>query len=421
MFARPAASRGANRPSGMLGGRGLRFSDRKSRVGGLPCWFGEFPVAALADEILTPGPGQIRALLTIAGNPLLSAPGADRLNRAFASLETMVAVDFYLNETTRLAQLILPPPAPLEKSSYDLALYQLSVRNVAKYSPAALQRPDGQPEEWEILATLAKGVMGMGQLALGQADDLLLGQVAAEEIGESGGAWPGLTAAEALEKLGPTPGPERVLDLLLRVGPWGDGFGRRPGGLTLEKVRSAPHGLDLGALEPSLPGVLRTPDAHIDLLPGLIRDELPRLRAFLEEPVAELVLIGRRQLRSNNSWMHNLPSLAKGKPRCTLLVNPDDARAHGLAEGETALLSSAAGTVQAPVHITDEMRRGVVSLPHGFGHDAEGARLGVARGIAGVNVNVLSDPALIDVPSGNAAFNGVPVTVRRVPGEGEVR
>jgi anaerobic selenocysteine-containing dehydrogenase len=413
MFTRPAANRGANRAPDRSGGRGVHASERRSRARGLPYWFGELPVAGLADEILTAGPGQVRGLLTVAGNPLLSAPGADRLQEAFASLDTLVAVDFYLNETTRLAHLILPPPAPLEKNSYDLALYQLSIRNVAKYSPAVLPRPDGQPAEWEILATLAKGFLGAGAMPLGDADDLMLAQLVEGEIGPDGGAWPGLTAAEAIEKLGKVPGPERVLDLLLRVGPWGDGFGRRPGGLTLRALRAAPHGVDLGPLLPELPGVLRTPDALIDLAPPLLLDEVPRLRAALDEPPAQLVLIGRRQLRSNNSWMHNLPSLAKGKPRCTLLVHPDDAQARGLGDGDRAEVQSAAGTLQADVQLTAEMMPGVVSLPHGFGHDADGARLEVARGIAGVNVNRLSDPALVDLPSGNAAFNGVPVTLRR--------
>jgi anaerobic selenocysteine-containing dehydrogenase len=413
MFTRPAAQRGSNRRPDTLGGTGVRLGKRKSRVKQLPYMFGEFPVATLADEILTEGSGQIRAMFTFAGNPVSSAPGVERLAQAFASLEYMVSVDFYLNETTRFAHLILPPPAPLEKDTYDLALYQLAVRNVAKYSLPALDKPPGQPSEWEILATLAKGMLGMTQLDLKRADDLLLAQVVREEVGD-GGRFEGLTPGEALDALGPTPGPERVLDLLLRTGPFGDGFGRHPGGLSLARLRAEPHGIDLGALQPELPGVLRTPDARIDLAPALLLEDLPRLLAALDAPPQELALIGRRQLRNNNSWMHNLPALAKGKARCTLLMHPADAARLELADGDRARVSSASGAFEAEVHVTDEMRVGVISLPHGFGHRVDGARLRVAYQQPGVNVNLASDPSFLDVPSGNAAFNGVAVQVTPV-------
>jgi anaerobic selenocysteine-containing dehydrogenase len=375
--------------------------------------FGEYPVATLADEILTPGPGQIRAMLTIAGNPVSSAPGVARLAEAFATLDFMVSVDFYLNETTRFAHIILPPPAPLEKDTYDLALYQLAVRNVAKYSLPALDKPQGQPAEWEILATLAKGMLGMGHLDLKSADDFVLAQVAREEIGD-GGRFEGLTVEEALAALGGTPGPERVLDLLLRTGPFGDGFGRYPGGLSLARLRDEPHGVDLGALQPELPAVLRTPQARIDLAPALLLEDVPRLISALDEAPPELALIGRRQLRNNNSWMHNLPALAKGKSRCTLLVHPEDAVRIGLEDGGRARVSSVSGVCEAEVHISDEVRVGVISLPHGFGHDVEGARLRVASAQPGTNVNLVSDPSFLDGISGNAAFNGVPVQVTAV-------
>jgi len=413
MFTRPAANRGGNRKPGVSGGPGVKLGGRKSRVRGMPYMFGEFPVATLADEILTEGPGQIRGMLTIAGNPLSSAPGVSRMEEAFASLDTLVSVDFYVNETTRYAHLILPPPAPLEKSTYDLALYQLAVRNVAKYSPAAIERSPGQPEEWEILATLAKGMLGMGQLNLKQADDYLLAQLVREEVGD-GGRWPDLTASEAIEKLGPTIGPERVLDLLLRTGPFGDGFGRAPGGLSLSALMAAPHGVDLGALQEELPHALRTPDALIDLAPALLLDEVPRLEAELDVAAAPLRLIGRRHLRSNNSWMHNITTLTKGPRRCTLLVHPADAASAGLSAGDTVRVASDTGTVQAEVEISEEMMPGVISLPHGFGHDVEGARQAVASQQPGANVNRLSDPSFVDSISGNAAFNGLPVRLSRL-------
>jgi len=410
MFTRPAATRGGNRRADVRGGPGVKLGSRKSRVRGLPYMFGEFPVATLADEILTAGPGQIRGVLTLAGNPVSSAPGVERLEHAFASLETLVCVDFYVNETTRYAHLILPPPAPLQKSTYDLALYQLAVRNVAKYSPAAISRPQGQPEEWEILATLAKGMLGMAQMTLQQADDFLLSQLVREEVGD-GGRWPGLTAEEVLSQLGTTPGPERVLDLLLRTGAHGDGFGRLAGGLSLERLRATPHGIDLGALEPELPQVLRTPDVLIDLAPRLLMDAVPELEAELMVEPASLSLIGRRNLRSNNSWMHNLQALAKGKDRCTLLMHPEDAKQRGVAQGDTVRLESASGTVDASVEVSEEMMPGVVSLPHGFGHAVDGVKMRVASAQRGENVNRVSDPGFLDSVSGNAAFNGLTVRV----------
>ncbi len=412
MFARPAALRGFNRRAQAR--RPPRaFGRWATRVRQLPEMFGELPTAALADEIEAPGPGRVRALVTLAGNPALSAPNGGRLGRALAGLEFMVAVDFYLNETTRHANLILPPPPPLERDTYDLALYNFAVRNVAKYSPPALERPAGRPDEWEILLSLAKGLAGMGAASLADADAWVLSQLAAEEIGDDGGRFAGLTAAEALAALGDRPGPRRALDLLLRLGPYGDGFGREPGGLTLARLEAHEHGLDLGPLVPRLDEVLATPSGLVELAPALVVDDLARL--LREEASlagdAGLVLIGRRHLRSNNSWMHNLPALVKGPERCTLLVHPGDAVRLGLAAGGEARVRSRVGSVVARVELSDELMPGVVSLPHGFGHGGPGMRQGVAGQHAGVNVNVLSDDEFVDAPTGNAAFNGVPVRV----------
>jgi anaerobic selenocysteine-containing dehydrogenase len=403
MFTTPAVQAGRHRTRS-----DARFSRFASRVRGLPERFGELPVATLTDEILAPGAGRVRGIVTVAGNPLLSAPNAGRLAEAFADLEVRVAIDPYVNETTRLADVILPPPSPLERASYDVALYQLAIRNVAKFAPPALPRPAGQPAEWEILLTLAKGLMGQAAAPLAMADDLVARQLVERELADAAGAAgpdaraDAPTSAEVLALAGARRGPERLIDLLLRLGPYE---------LTLDDLLAAPHGVDLGPLAPRLPGILRTPDGQIDLAPAVVLADLPRLEAALERPAPELALIGRRHLRSNNSWMHNLVPLIKGPERCTLLVHPDDAARLGLADGGRARIASRVGAVIAPVEITDEVMPGVVSLPHGFGHDLPGVELSVARRRPGVNLNLLTDDTLLDAPSGNAAFNGVPVTV----------
>ncbi len=383
----------------------------RSRVKELPEIFGELPAATFADEIETPGDGQIRAVVTVAGNPAVSTPDAARLDRALASLEFMVSIDFYLNETTRHAHVILPPTEPLEHDTYDLALYRLAVRDVAKYSQPVFPKPDGAQHDWEILATLSAALMGMEGMDAKAVDDFLTQQIAGKAATAAATRWAGLTADEVVTKLGTEPGPHRILDLLLRLGPYGDGFDRRPDGLTLQKLRDNPHGLDLGALKEQLPAVLRTASGKIELAPELILADLARLRARLETPAPAMVLIGRRHMRSNNSWCHNVAALVKGPERCTLLVSPTDARRLGLAAGGRARVASRVGAVVAPVEITEEMMPGVVSLPHGWGHDVEGVRLGVARAHAGVNSNVLTDPAVLDAPSGNAVLNGIPVRV----------
>jgi anaerobic selenocysteine-containing dehydrogenase len=400
MFTTPAAQPGRRRRRGA----DARFGRWRSRVAGLPEVFGELPTATLADEILTPGDGQVRALVTVAGNPLVSAPNAGRLAAAIEGLDVRIAIDPYVNATTRLADVILPPPGPLERSSYDLAFYQLSVRNVARYDAPAFERPAGQPAEWEILLTLAKGLVGMAAAPLAAADDVVARELVERELADAAaaGAPVGRTSAELLDALGDRRGPDRLVDLLLRLGPYD---------LDLDRLSASPHGLDLGPLAPRLPDVLRTSDGKIDLAPAVVLDDLPRLEASLDRPAPEVVLIGRRHLRSNNSWMHNLVPLIKGPDRCTLLVHPDDADRLGLVAGGRARVASRVGELTAPVEVSDEVMPGVVSLPHGFGHDLPGVRLGVARRHAGVNVNVLSDDAARDAPSGNAAFNGIPVTV----------
>jgi anaerobic selenocysteine-containing dehydrogenase len=351
-------------------------------------------------------------MVTVAGNPVSSAPNAGRLGKALASLDFMVAVDFYINETTRNADVILPPPSPLQRDTYDLALYHFHVRNVAKYSQPALRKPDDHPDEWEILLTLAKGMMGMRDVSLNDADDFVFRQFAESEISD-GGRWDGLTVDEAFEALSARRGPARLLDLMLRVGHYGDGFGREPDGLTLAQLEANPHGVDLGPLATQIPEVLRTEDALVDLAPEVIVADIERLERSLEAPVSPHLLIGRRHLRSNNSWMHNIHSLIKGRPRCTLLVHPDDAAKLGVKSGDAVRVESRIGCIDAPAEVSDEIMPGVVSLPHGWGHDLPGVEMQLARANAGVNVNLLSDDAMLDDVSGNAAFNGLPVSLSR--------
>jgi anaerobic selenocysteine-containing dehydrogenase len=410
MFTRAAA--GQRNSSGAPGsGRGVRFGRWASRVRDVPEVYGELPVACLAEEIETPGEGQVRALITVAGNPLVSTPNAARLERAVESLDFMLAVDIYVNETTRHADVILPGPEPLEKSHYDVALYQLAARNVANYSPPVMNG-DG-PAEWEVLLRLAGVVAGQGPNADVEAlDRLVLETLVRREVALPGSPVEERDPGELLEALEPRRGPERLLDFMLRTGPYGDGFGNDPEGLTLEVLERSPHGVDLGPLEPRLPEALRTPSGRIELAPEPIVEDLERLRAALRRPRnGGLVLVGRRQLRSNNSWMHNLPALVKGKERCTMHVHPEDAERLGLADGRLALLRSAAGELEAPVEITDAIMPGVVSIPHGWGHDAPGARLSVASEHAGVNSNLLADESMIEPLSGNAILNGIPVEV----------
>jgi anaerobic selenocysteine-containing dehydrogenase len=411
MFTRAAA--GQKNSSWGGAGRPPSFGRWNSRVRGLPELFGELPVSVLAEEIETPGEGQVRALITVAGNPLLSTPNSGRLERAVESLDFMVSIDIYVNETTRHADVILPAPEPLEKAHYDIAFYQLSARNIANYSPAVFERENG-PAEWEVFMRLAGVVAGQGSNAdVELFDDMVIQTLIQREVGNAASPIAGRDPAELLEALEPRRGPERVLDFLLRSGPYGDGFGTDPDGLTLDLLEQNPHGIDLGPLQPRLPEVLRTASGKVELAPEPIVADLDRLRAAMaRERNGGIVLIGRRQLRSNNSWMHNLPALVKGKESCTLHIHPDDAERLGLADGETARISSAAGSLEAPVETTEDIMPGVISIPHGWGHGAEGARMGVASAHAGVNSNVLADESMVEPLSGNAVLNGIPVECR---------
>jgi anaerobic selenocysteine-containing dehydrogenase len=385
-------------------GKGISVGRRTSRVSGAPEVFGELPISCLAEEIETPGEGQLRALITVAGNPALSSPNGPRVAAALAQLELMISVDIYLNETTRHAHVILPGLSPLEESHYDIAFSQLSWRNTARYSPPVFAPPPDRPAEWQILLRLLAIATGKGA---GADLDALDDKLAADDVARSAGP-----AADAvLRAVAGERGPERLLDLALRAGPYGDRFGASPGGLALGKLRGTPAGVDLGALEPRIPELLRTQSGKIELAPQLLLGDVQRARADLERPAPELVIVGRRQLRSNNSWMHNLPLLAKGPFRCIALVHPADAARLGLLDGGRARIANGDRSIEVTVEVTDEMMPGVVSLPHGWGHDQPGTQLRVAGERPGANLNAILDERLRDPLSGNSVLGGVPVTM----------
>ncbi|MCO5998226.1 molybdopterin oxidoreductase family protein [Actinoallomurus rhizosphaericola] len=399
-----------HRRPGTGSGRGFRTGRWHSRVRGLPEVRGELPATTLADEILTPGEGRVRALITVAGNPVLSLPGGERLGDAIGDLEFMVSVDPYLNETTRHAHVILPPPPPSRSPHFDIAFGDLAVRNTARYSPPAIPLRDGELDECAILARLIALVSG--QDAGADVDEPVIAHLLGKAIADPSSPVHGRDPAELLPLLtGETPALRR-LDLMLRLGAYGDGFGAAPGGLSLATLRDAPHGVDLGPLKPRLPEVLRTPSGRIDLCPPPLAEDVSRLRDGLARRRTGLVLIGRRHLRSNNSWLHNLPGLVRGSNRCTLQVHPEDAGRLGLADAGTAKVTGAGGTIEAEVEVTDEVMPGVVSLPHGWGHGRPGTRMSVAAAHAGVNANAVTDPLALDPLSGNAVLNGVPVEVQ---------
>lgn len=386
----------------------------RSRVRGIPEVLGQVPLSCLAEEIATPGPGQLRALITIAGNPAVSGPDAGRLDAALTDLDCMVSVDNYLNETTRHAHVILPGLSPLEQPHYDELIWMWAVRNAAKFSAEVFAPPAGRPAEWEILLTLAALASGapLADIDVARVDEFFFFGLAATLAGQSDARIAGRDPAEIVAAT-PGRGPERLLDFALRVGPHGEGYGTTPDGLTLARLRAHPHGLDHGPLTPRLRALLDTPSGTVELAPPHVTADVPRLRARLGRRDDGLLLVSRRHLRSNNSWCHNLPKLMSGRDRCTLLIHPDDARRAGLADGDAARVTSRAGSLVAPVELGDEMMPGVVSLPHGWGHDRDGARLSVAARHPGVNTNLLAPGDLIDVPSNNAVVNGIPVQVER--------
>lgn len=352
---------------------GGHFGRWRSRVSGLPEYGGELPVAALAEEILGEGEGQVRALVTVAGNPVLSTPNGRRLEQALDGLEFMLSIDLYINETTRYADLILPPTAPLEHDHYDTTFNVFAVRNVTRFNEAVLPRPEGALHDWEIFVGLARA----------------------------------FAARNGLE-LKPTLEPQQMIDLGLRAGAYGDRSEHR---LSLATLREHPHGIDLGPLRPTLAPRLKTADQRIQAAPPLFVDDLQRFAAQPLPASDQLLLIGRRHVRSNNSWMHNYHRLVKGKPRHQLLMHPRDLEGRGLVDGQRVRVRSRVGSVEVEVAASSEMMPGVVSLPHGWGHARPGVQLAIARAQAGVSANDLTDERHLDLLSGNAALNGLPVEV----------
>ncbi|ATQ75446.1 molybdopterin-binding oxidoreductase [Massilia violaceinigra] len=402
-----AAAFAANTRGAPGAGRGVITGRYRSRVSGAAEVSGELPVTCLAEEIDTPGSGQIRALIAIAANPVLSAPNGARLSRALDQLDFMVSLDIYLNETSRHADVILPGLSPLEDAHYDVTFTQFSHRNHARFSAPVLARAGDQPHEWQTLMRIAAIAKGLGaQADIDALDDDMLREELERAAGE---AAPALMAA-----LGGQRGAERRLDLALRSGPYGDQFGKNPDGLTLARLKAAPSGIDLGPMGSRIPQALRTPSGKIELAPQVLLDDLARAAADLRSPAPDLVIVGRRQLRSNNSWMHNLPVLAKGAYRCTALVHPIDAARLGLVDGAMAQIRNGERTIEVQVEISAQMMPGVVSLPHGWGHNLEGTQMRVAAERPGVNLNALLDENLRDPLSGNAVLSGIAIRMQPV-------
>jgi len=408
MFPRPATGQGE--PVAQDTGP-VPYARFHSRVRGFPEFDGQLPVAVLAEEIDAAGEERIRALITVAGNPVLSTPNGERLSRALSRLDFMVSIDIYLNETTRHADIILPTTTAFEETNFDFLFQTTSVRNMVRYSPRIFTPAADAKPHWAVLMEVAAR---LNDTTIESYDDFMFEGMLATVVGQPGTRCAGVTSDMARAKLGSTRGPERFVDLLLRAGPYGDAFDDAAHGLSLAKVQRVRHAIDLGPLQPRLPDILRTPGRRIPLVHELLVHDVDRLKRALNRFAAPqgLVLVSRRQLRNMNSWLHNVESLARGRNRCTLLIHPDDARRIGVHSGGRARVRSRVGEVCPEVEVSDEMMPGVVCLPHGFGHAAPGTRLSVASRLQpGVNANQLADEMLLDELSGNSVLNGIPVEV----------
>jgi anaerobic selenocysteine-containing dehydrogenase len=372
MFPNPAVDVVNNSGPGYLG-------KRHSRVSNLPDFNGDYPVVAMADEMLVEGAGQLKGFMTVAGNPVVSTPNGEKLDEAFASLDFMVAIDYYVTETSRHAHIILPPVSPLERDHYDVTFNNFAVHNVAKYSKALFAKKKSAKHDWQIYLELAKRLDKKAALA---------------------------TKIE--RRLVNILGPKFMLDQGLRRGPYA--------GMTLNKLKKNPHGIDLGPLKRMLPQALKHKDKQIHLNIDFYQADLERVREMMQNyDDKQVLLIGRRHVRSNNSWLHNSYRLVKGKPRCTLMLHPETAKEYGIEDGQNVKVTSRVGSVTIVAEVTDELMPKVVSIPHGWGHGRKGVKQKIAQAHAGVSVNDLTDDTLIDQLSGNAAVNGVPVQLEAIP------
>jgi anaerobic selenocysteine-containing dehydrogenase len=402
MFPKPAAWSITTQPLPGLEDGAAEFGRWHTRVRGAKEVLGQAPVSCMAEEIATPGDGQLKALITVAGNPVLSTPAGDKLDEVLPMLEAMISVDLWLNETTRHADVILPGLSPLEQPHHDDLILLFAIHSIANYS-APVFDPGDRPHEWEILIRLTGLCTGTPaeDVDVAAIDDGFFDYLAFTQ---------GLDGAE-IRKLYGHGGPERMLDLTLRTGPFGDQYGKNPGGLTLDMLKAHPNGIDFGPMVPQLPDILGTADKKVRLAPQYLLDDLPRLAARMQRPAEPLVLVSRRHLRSNNTWLHNVPALMKGKDRCTLLIHPDDATRCGVTDNDIVTVKSEAGEIKVPVEVIESIKPGVVSMPHGWGHGKPGTRMSVANSSPGANTNVLSPPTFVDEPSGNGVLNGIPVTI----------
>ena len=372
MFPNPAVDVVNNSGPGYLG-------KRHSRVSNLPDFNGDYPVVAMADEMLVEGAGQLKGFMTVAGNPVLSTPNGEKLDTAFANLDFMVAIDYFVTETSRHAHIILPPVSPLERDHYDVTFNNFAVHNVAKYSKALFVKKKSAKHDWQVYLELAKRLDKKAALA---------------------------TKIE--RRIVRTLGPKFMLDQGLRRGPYA--------GMTLNKLKKNPHGFDLGPLKRMLPQALKHKDKQIHLNIDFYQADLERVREMMQNyDDKQVLLIGRRHVRSNNSWLHNSYRLVKGKPRCTLMLHPETAKEYGIEDGQNVKVTSRVGSVIITAEVTDELMPKVVSIPHGWGHGRKGVKQKIAQAHAGVSVNDLTDDTLIDQLSGNAAVNGVPVQLEAIP------
>ena len=372
-----------------MGGEKGHYDVWQSRVRGLPEFGGELPVSTMAEEIDTPGDGQIRAMVTIAGNPILSSPNSDRLSNAFESLDFMVSLDMYINETSRHADIILPPTSPLERDHFGLIFHTLAVRNTVKYSLPLFEPGPNAKHDWEILLELAERITLMGGGFKSKVE---------------------ATKISTMRKLG----PQAFIATALRAGEYGSGFNILKKGITLKQLKENPNGVDLGPLRSSLPEKLQNRDKRVQLAPECLVNDVERLEKWLESTIVDsekLLLIGRRHLRSNNSWLHNSKRLGGGSNKCTLLMNGEDAQARQIEDKATVQVSSRVGAVTVEVQLSDDMMVGVVSLPHGWGHHGAGVELDIASENPGVSINQLTDEEFLDPLTGNAGFSGVSVQV----------